>query len=101
MVFSRISCSLGKDDHNVWGEPTYSFSHKLTLDSKDSLFVTSVRDAATSGNTDSPEGTLDALMQVLVCKEEIGWRDQSDKIIVVATDEEFHYAGDGKVCQLK
>jgi protocadherin alpha len=37
-------------------------------------------------------------MQVLVCKKEIGWRDQSDKIIVVATDEEFHYAGDGKVC---
>lgn len=29
---------------------------------------------------------------------EIGWRPQSDKIIVVATDEEFHYAGDGKVC---
>ncbi|CAG2117865.1 unnamed protein product, partial [Medioppia subpectinata] len=53
--------------------------------------------ASTSGNTDSPEGTLDALMQALVCKQEIGWRDQSDKIIVVATDEEFHYAGDGKL----
>ena len=28
---------------------------------------------------------------------EIGWREHSDKIIVVATDEEFHYAGDGKL----
>lgn len=29
--------------------------------------------------------------------KEIGWREHSDKIIVVATDEQFHYAGDGRV----
>jgi Integrin beta chain VWA domain len=36
-------------------------------------------------------------MQVLACKKEIGWRDQANKIVVVATDAGFHYAGDGKV----
>lgn len=32
---------------------------------------------------------------------EIGWRPQSDKIIVVASDEEFHYGGDGRVSCLE
>ncbi|XP_054158401.1 integrin beta-PS-like [Oppia nitens] len=93
-----IPCCLPKNPNDcINGEPTYSFSHRLTLDSNEREFVSRVRGSRSSGNTDSPEGTLDALMQALVCKRQIGWRDQSDKIIVVATDEEFHYAGDGKL----
>jgi len=71
----------------------------MKLDSDAKKFERKVNETSTSGNIDSPEGTLDALMQVLVCKQQIGWRDQSDKIIVVATDAEFNYAGDGKVSQ--
>ena len=33
------------------------------------------------------QSTLDALMQVIVCKEDIGWRVNSRKIVVVATDQ--------------
>ena len=33
------------------------------------------------------QSTLDALMQVIVCKEDIGWRGNSRKIVVVATDQ--------------
>ncbi|KAF7491918.1 Integrin beta-1 [Sarcoptes scabiei] len=76
---------------------TYSFISHMSLDSNTSQFEQQVQSAKISGNLDSPEGTLDALMQVMVCREEIGWRENSDKIIVVATDEEFHYAGDGKL----
>lgn len=50
-----------------------------------------------SGNIDSPEGGFDALMQVIVCKEEIGWRSQACRLVVFSTDAGFHYAGDGKL----
>lgn len=50
-----------------------------------------------SGNLDSPEGGLDALMQVMVCNEEIGWRQNARHLIIFSTDASFHVAGDGKV----
>jgi hypothetical protein len=79
-------------------EKPYSFVHRMSLKSNATEFEKNVEEANISGNNDKPEGTLDALMQVLVCKDVIGWRNKSDKIVVVATDEVFHYAGDGKVC---
>lgn len=33
----------------------------------------------------------------MVCWNRIGWREQSRKIILFATDEDFHYAMDGKL----
>ncbi|RMZ98417.1 integrin beta-PS isoform X2 [Brachionus plicatilis] len=42
-------------------------------------------------------GGLDALMQVIVCSDEIGWKAASRKLIVYSTDAGFHYAGDGKL----
>ena len=50
-----------------------------------------------AGNVDDPEGSLDALMQVMVCGKRIGWRENSRKIIIVATDRDFHFAMDGKL----
>lgn len=54
-----------------------------------------------SGNLDTPEGVLDALMQATVCKEQINWRQKARHILVMSTDAEFHLAGDGKVYQDK
>lgn len=53
--------------------------------------------ADVSGNLDAPEGGFDAIMQAVVCKREIGWRDQARRLLVFSTDAGFHYAGDGKV----
>lgn len=50
-----------------------------------------------SGNLDAPEGGFDAIMQAIVCKERIGWRDRARRLLVFSTDASFHYAGDGKV----
>ncbi|RZF32492.1 hypothetical protein LSTR_LSTR015395 [Laodelphax striatellus] len=36
-------------------------------------------------------------MQVMVCKEDIGWRDNSNRLVVYSTDSEYHRAGDGKL----
>ena len=46
---------------------------------------------------DYPEGGLEALMQALVCKDQIGWRKDSRKLIVLSTDSSYHIAGDAKV----
>lgn len=56
-----------------------------------------VKAASVSGNLDAPEGGFDAIMQAVVCKDKIGWRDQARRLLVFSTDAGFHYAGDGKV----
>ncbi len=53
--------------------------------------------APLAGNVDHPEGSLDALLQAMVCKERLGWRHNSRKIILMATDSDFHFAMDGKL----
>lgn len=68
---------------------------KLDTDSLD--FVQKVQDTQISGNLDAPEGGFDAIMQAIVCKSEIGWREKSRKLLVFSTDAGFHYAGDGKL----
>ena len=42
---------------------------------------------------DAPEGGFDAIMQAIVCKDEIGWREKARKLLVFSTDAGFHYAG--------
>lgn len=51
-----------------------------------------------SGNLDSPEGGFDAIVQAIVCGNEIGWRDEARRLLLFSTDAGFHFAGDGKVC---
>lgn len=48
-------------------------------------------------NYDDAEAGLDALMQVMKCEKEIGWRTDTRRIIVLATDNTYHSAGDGKM----
>ncbi|KAG8191111.1 hypothetical protein JTE90_010035 [Oedothorax gibbosus] len=75
----------------------YSFKNSMPLSSKTREFAKEVEKAPVSGNIDAPEGGFDALMQVIVCKEEIGWRNKSRKLLVLSTDNSFHFAGDGKL----
>ncbi|RWS03092.1 Integrin beta-PS-like protein, partial [Dinothrombium tinctorium] len=77
--------------------PTYGFRNHLSLSDDAMQFVEEIKRSKFSGNIDSPEGGLDAIMQAIVCKEKIGWRNQSRKLLVYATDDTFHHAGDGKL----
>ncbi|CAH2066168.1 unnamed protein product, partial [Iphiclides podalirius] len=76
-------------------ERSYSFIHRLNLTEDFETFKTILKDAPAGQSFDEPEGGLDALGQVMTCKEEIGWREQSRKIIVLLTDGSYHAAGDG------
>ena len=69
----------------------------MSLADNSDRFVSKVSEAKISANEDAPEGGLDAIMQAIVCSDEIGWRQDSRKIIILSTDTSFHLAGDGKV----
>ncbi|XP_075991987.1 integrin beta-6-like [Anticarsia gemmatalis] len=77
-------------------QKTYSFHHKLTLMDNFTRFQDELLNTPNSANRDNPEGGLDALAQVMVCKEIIKWRNESRKIVVFMTDDPYHAAGDGK-----
>ncbi|KAK2159930.1 hypothetical protein LSH36_143g03036 [Paralvinella palmiformis] len=76
--------------------PPYGFKNQLPLTEDADQFTERVRQAPISGNLDSPEGTFDAMMQAIACKADIGWRLRSRKLLLVSTDNDFHFAGDGK-----
>lgn len=75
----------------------YGFLNHMPLSTTTSDFVKLVRSAQVSGNLDAPEGGFDAIMQAIVCKDQIGWREKSRKMLVFSSDSGFHYAGDGKL----
>ncbi|KAJ8920767.1 hypothetical protein NQ315_004907 [Exocentrus adspersus] len=75
----------------------YSFKNHLNLSSDYEKFKMEVKGSKVSGNLDTPEGGLDAMMQAIVCKDQIGWRSKARHLLVFSTDAPFHIAGDGKL----
>ncbi|KAJ8307663.1 hypothetical protein KUTeg_014785, partial [Tegillarca granosa] len=55
-----------------------------------------VEKAQLFGNLDFAEGGSDAIIQALSCKDQIGWRPNTRRILLFSSDADFHYAGDGK-----
>ena len=80
------------------GEPCslpIDYEHVTTLTNSSEIFSSSVQDLIISISVDIPEGTLDAMMQAIVCRDVVGWREKSRKILLVMTDDLVHTAGDG------
>jgi len=73
----------------------YDFIHYLSMTDNLVQFENSVKTSELKGNHDTPEAGLDALMQVIRCKEIIGWKDDITHIIILLTDAPYHFAGDG------
>ncbi|XP_014241512.1 integrin beta-PS-like [Cimex lectularius] len=76
----------------------YGFRNHMPLSDNVYQFSREVNTAKISGNLDDPEGGLDAILQALICKQQIGWSEnKSRKLLVFATDSLVHFAGDGKL----
>ncbi|KAI4878702.1 hypothetical protein NFI96_013478 [Prochilodus magdalenae] len=78
-------------------DPAFGYKHVLKLTDDGTLFKDMVSKQRISGNLDTPEGSLDAIMQAVTCVDEIGWGNTSTRLLVLATDDGFHMAGDGKL----
>ncbi|NWH80291.1 ITB7 protein, partial [Piaya cayana] len=76
--------------------PPAAFRHVLSLTADAQEFSEHVSRQRVSGNLDAAEGGFDAIMQVALCQERIGWRPGT-RLLVFASDDTFHTAGDGKL----
>ena len=73
-----------------------AFEHNVNLTNVTDNFTSPIQSVRISTNADQPEGTLDAMLQAVVCGDVIGWRETSRKILLVITDATIHTAGDGR-----
>ncbi|XP_044073640.1 integrin beta-2 [Siniperca chuatsi] len=85
------------DENDQQCQAAFGYRHVLSMTPKEEEFKRKVTEQFISGNLDSPEGSLDAMMQAAVCGDKIGWRNSSTRLIVLTTDAGFHMAGDGKL----
>lgn len=76
--------------------PPVAFRHLLPLTNDSAEFRRRVRSQRVSANMDAPEGGFDAIVQVAVCQERIGWRPVR-RLLLFASDDTFHTAGDGRL----
>ena len=75
----------------------YVYTTDLPLTTDQTLFQTTVNNLATRSGKDSPESQLEALMQVALRAEEVGYRDDSRRVVILATDAPYHQAGDSSL----
>ena len=75
----------------------FNYEHVISLTNSSDLFNSSIQETIISINLDDPEDPLGAMMQAVVCKDLIGWREKSRKILLVMTDDVLHTAGDGRL----
>ncbi|XP_077973499.1 uncharacterized protein LOC120348632 isoform X2 [Styela clava] len=73
----------------------FLFKNVVRLTSNIPKFEETLKKENVSGNLDPPEGALDAMLQVVECKDVIGWRENTLRLLMVATESAFHYADDG------
>uniref|UniRef100_A0A7N6B1J1 Integrin beta n=1 Tax=Anabas testudineus TaxID=64144 RepID=A0A7N6B1J1_ANATE len=85
------------DGNDQQCQAAFGYRHVLSMTSSENEYKEKVAKQSISGNLDSPEGSLDAMMQAAVCGDKVGWRNSSTRLIVLATDAGFHMAGDGKL----
>ncbi|KAJ8351654.1 hypothetical protein SKAU_G00231300 [Synaphobranchus kaupii] len=77
-------------------QPAFGYRHVLSMTENKDIYKQRVSSLNISANLDSPEGSLDAIMQAAVCGDKIGWGN-STRLLVLTTDAGFHMAGDGKL----
>nr|XP_008102630.1 PREDICTED: integrin beta-4 isoform X5 [Anolis carolinensis] len=76
-------------------DPPFSFKNVIRLTHDIDKFSSELMKERISGNLDAPEGGFDAILQTAVCKENIGWRNDSTHLLVFSTESAFHYEADG------
>ncbi|XP_066503250.1 integrin beta-6 [Hoplias malabaricus] len=77
--------------------PTFGFRHILTLTSSTEKFNEIISKQRVSANNDNPECGFDAIMQAAVCGDKIGWRNDSMRLLVFASDADSHFGMDSKM----
>ena len=76
-------------------EPPFMFRNVIGLTNDIGQIKDKLDQVQPSANVDAPEATFDAIMQAAVCQNQVKWRPNSLKLLIVFTDAWMHHAGDG------
>ena len=77
------------------GPDNYVYRTDLALTDDYASVVSAVETAEVVGNRSEEEASLEALQQAGLRVDEIGYRDNAKRVVVLSTDDAFHFAGDG------
>ncbi|CAB1458070.1 unnamed protein product [Pleuronectes platessa] len=77
--------------------PAFGYKHVLSLTSRTDEFNQIIAKQRVSANIDLPECGFDAVMQVAVCGDKIGWRNDSMRLLVFVSDADSHFGMDSKM----
>jgi len=66
----------------------------LSLTKDYSGFVEAVKASTIRDGGDTPESQLEGLFQASACLDQIKWRSNSRRILLLLTDAQYHKAGD-------
>ncbi|XP_046886442.1 integrin beta-6 [Hypomesus transpacificus] len=77
--------------------PTFGYKHVLPLTSSTEKFNQIITKQRVSANIDVPECGFDAIMQAAVCGDKIGWRNDSMRLLVFASDADSHIGMDSRM----
>ncbi len=73
----------------------YVFKQHLALTNDQNAFKNALDALVIGDGNDIPEAQLESLMQVALHSDDIGFRGDAVKVVVLMTDAPFHKAGDG------
>ncbi len=85
------------DDYGYYGDyqSDYVYANNLNLTTDQAAFSSALNALVLGSGNDWPESQLEALMQVALHSNEIGFRSGAVKTVVLMTDADYHVAGDG------
>ncbi|XP_069550872.1 integrin beta-8 [Brachyistius frenatus] len=84
-------------DYEIRCRPAHGFHHVLSMTGNTSEFTRVIKRQRISGNMDTPEGGLDAMLQAAVCQRAIGWRPDAKRLLLLMTDQPSHLALDSRL----
>uniref|UniRef100_A0A667Y754 Integrin beta n=1 Tax=Myripristis murdjan TaxID=586833 RepID=A0A667Y754_9TELE len=84
-------------DYEIRCRPAHGFHHVLSLTANITEFTRVVKRQRISGNMDTPEGGLDAMLQAAVCQVCLGWRPEAKRLLLLMTDQPSHLALDSRL----
>ncbi|KAM9838271.1 integrin beta-8 [Aulostomus maculatus] len=84
-------------DYEIRCRPAHGFHHVLSMTGNMSEFTRVIKRQRISGNMDTPEGGLDAMLQAVVCQKAVGWRPEAKRLLLLMTDQPSHLALDSRL----
>uniref|UniRef100_A0A3Q2QNR5 Integrin beta n=1 Tax=Fundulus heteroclitus TaxID=8078 RepID=A0A3Q2QNR5_FUNHE len=84
-------------DYQTECRPAHGFHNVLSMTGNISEFTRTMKRQRISGNVDTPEGGLDAMLQAAVCQRAVGWRPGAKRLLLMMTDQPSHLALDSRL----